>query len=361
VEQIRVVVVDDSPFMRTLITSVLEQAGIAVVAQAGDGAEALAAVRTHRPQVVTMDLHMPNVGGVEATRRIMEEVPTQILILSAYADGSADETLDALDAGAADFFAKPGGELTTGIPTVKAELVERIAALATAAATRPEATPRAATERDASPAAATVDARAVPDNATVVLGASTGGPAVVERFLTDLPIEAGFRVLVVQHMPPGFTRRFAERLDGKSDYRVREATDGAVCRRGEVLVAPGGSHMEVVGDREGVIQVHLTDDPVVHGVRPAVDVTMWTAAQEVQAPLVAVVCTGMGADGAAGVEAMKDAGARVLVQDEATSAVYGMPARAVHTGCVDEEVPGDRLAERVVASFAESEEVGRGR
>jgi two-component system chemotaxis response regulator CheB len=162
-------------------------------------------------------------------------------------------------------------------------------------------------------------------------------------------------------MPPGFTRRFAERLDGKSDYRVREATDGAVCRRGEVLVAPGGSHMEVVGDREGVIQVHLTDDPVVHGVRPAADVTMWTAAQEVAAPLVAVVCTGMGADGAAGVEAMKDAGARVLAQDEATSAVYGMPARAVHTGCVDEEVPGDRLAERVVAVFAESEEVDGGR
>lgn len=354
VEQIRVVVVDDSPFMRTLITSVLEQAGIEVVGQAEDGETALEAVRTHRPHVVTMDLRMPNVDGVEAIRRIMSEVPTPVLVLSAHADGAADETLDALAAGAADFLAKPGGELTTGIPEVKAELVERIVALAerpdhdTSVDTRP-VTPV--------PAAAS----AVPRDATLVVGASTGGPAVLERLLAELPLAAGLRVLVVQHMPPAFTRRFAERLDVKSDYHVREATEGAECRAGEVLLAPGGSHMEVAADRDGAIRVHLTDDPAVNGVRPAIDVTMWTAAQELRAPTVGLVCTGMGADGAVGVEALKGAGATILVQDAATSSVYGMPLRAKETGCVDEEAPTDHLAERVVALLAGTEEATDGR
>lgn len=353
VEQIRVVVVDDSPFMRTLITSVLEQAGIEVVGQAEDGETALDAVRTHRPHVVTMDLRMPNVDGVEAIRRIMRDAPTPVLVLSAHADGDADETLDALEAGAADFLAKPGGELTTGIPEVKAELVERIVALAE----RPERD-TSVDSRPATPVPAA--ASAVPRDATLVVGASTGGPAVLERLLAELPLAAGLRVLAVQHMPPAFTRRFAERLDAKSDYHVREAREGDECRAGEVLLAPGGSHMEVVSDRNGAIRVHLTDDPAVNGVKPAVDVTMWTAAQQLRAPTVGLVCTGMGADGAVGVEALKGAGATILVQDAATSSVYGMPLRARETGCVDEEAPADRLAERVLARLAGPEEAADG-
>jgi two-component system chemotaxis response regulator CheB len=323
---IRAVVVDDSSFMRTVIGDMLGEGGIDVIAEAEDGEQAIEVVTEHRPDVVTMDIEMPRVNGVEAVERIMKALPTPILVLSAHAGEGADVTFEALENGAVDFFTKPGGEVTTGMPAVETQLcraVRSVAAADLSGGTNSQVT------------VPSIDSSEYKRDPTIVIGASTGGPGVVERVLSELPIEADARVLVVQHMPDGFTARFAERLDSASDYSVREATNGARIGGGEALLAKGGSHMRVRNDAGGRLRVSLTDDPPEHNVRPAVDVTMKSAAETVTGPLTGVILTGMGRDGAAGTEAIKGAGGRTVAQDESSSAVYGMPRRATETGAVD--------------------------
>lgn len=341
---IRAVVVDDSSFMRTVIGDLLREDGIEVVAEAGNGVGAVEAVSEHRPDVVTMDIEMPGVGGVEAVERIMATHPTPIIMLSAHAGEGADVTFDALERGAVDFFTKPGGEVTTGMPAVETRLCRAVRSVATAdlsaGANGPKSEPSLEPDRYV-------------ENSTVVIGASTGGPGVVERLLSELPIEAEARLLVVQHMPDAFTARFAQRLDGASDYAVREAEDGARIGGGEALVAKGGSHMIVRNDAGGRLRVALTDDPPEHNVRPAVDATMRSAASVVEGPLTGVVLTGMGRDGAAGVEAISAAGGRTVAQDAASSTVYGMPRRAAETGAVDVVAGIDDLTEAIVETLSE--------
>lgn len=192
------------------------------------------------------------------------------------------------------------------------------------------------------------------DSPTLLLGSSTGGPTVVERVMAELPLEADLRVLIVQHMPDGFTGRFAERLDGRSDYDVREATDGARIGGGEALVAAGGKHMDVTNYARGRLRVALTEAPPENSVRPAVDVTMRTAADCITDPMVAVILTGMGTDGADGVRAVSRAGGHVIAQNEASSAVYGMPKRAVETGVVDDELALESITEAVLDALTEA-------
>lgn len=339
-----VVVVDDSAFMRTVITDMLEGGGASVVGEAADGAAALEVVKRERPDVVTMDINMDGMDGIEAVEHIMREVPTPILMLSAHAEDGADVTFEALSRGAVDFFPKPGGELTVGMAGYEGPLLERVRSVAAASVTGP-ATPPETSERTDDALPATPSIHGVP---TLVVGASTGGPGVVERVVVGLPPDAGFRVVVVQHMPDEFTARFAERLNDMSSYRVREAWDGIEIGAGDVVVAKGGHHLHAVEDVGGRLRFALVDDPPVHAVRPAVDPTMRTVANAVDAPLVGVVLTGMGEDGAAGIRRIKDAGGTTIAQDEATSAVFGMPKRAIETGAVDRVVPRDRLVEAIV-------------
>ena len=343
----RVVVVDDSPFMRGLIADLLAEAGVRVVGEASDGAEALEVVADERPDVVTMDVEMPGMGGLEAVERLMDETPTPVLMLSAHTDEGAEVTFEALERGAVDFFAKPGGEVSTGVSQESDRLVEAVRSVANAdldAATHdgPDAVDPGATP---TPSSADVDAPL-----TVVIGASTGGPNAVERVLSALP-RTDCRVLVVQHMPEAFTSRFADRLDAVSAYDVREATDGARLGAGEALVARGGSHTRVDSYRAGRLRVKLFEDDSL-SVTPAVDVTMRSAAEAVDDPLVGVILTGMGSDGAEGIRAMADAGARTLAQSEDTCVIYGMPKRAVETGAVDEVHDLDGVAEAIVGGDA---------
>ena len=339
--QLRAVVVDDSRFMRAVVTRLLEESGIAVVAEAVDGVDAIEVVAAHRPDVVTMDIEMPRMNGIEAVERIMADCPTPIVILSAYAAESADVTFEALERGAVDFFTKPGGERSGELMGYRVEFAEKVRSAA-AANTALVGTGAAAVPRTAT----TIRPAQYVDRPTLVVGASTGGPGVVEQLLRDLPVEADLRVLVVQHMPAGFTERFAARLDTHSGYRVREARAGDTVRGGEVLVAPGGSHLVVTGyDRAtGTISVDLDASPAVHGVRPAIDLTMASAAEHVTDPLVGVVLTGMGQDGVVGLQAIRGAGGETVVQDEATSVVFGMPKRAIEAGCADHVVAGDAVA-----------------
>lgn len=333
------VVADDSQFMRSVISDMLERGGVEVVATARNGREAVEAVAEHEPDVVTMDVEMPGMDGIEAVERIMEGHPTPVLMLSAHTDENADVTFEALDRGAVDVFTKPGGEVSMEMSRLEDQLVALVEAVAEADLSGREA---GSPTRQVEPAGSYVG------NPTLVVGSSTGGPKVVERLLSELPREADFRVLVVQHMPEEFTGRFASRLDDRSEYDVREAADGDRIGGGEALVAAGGRHMVVSNYRAGRLRVKLTGEPPVNGVRPAVDVTMESAADVVDDPLVGVVLTGMGGDGAAGVRAVKAAGGTTLAQDEATSAVFGMPRRAIETGAVDAVRPLEELGDGIL-------------
>ncbi|WP_187127456.1 chemotaxis-specific protein-glutamate methyltransferase CheB [Halorubrum lipolyticum] len=356
---LRVVVVDDSPFMRGLISDLLTDAGVAVVGEAGDGAEALSVVAETRPDVVTMDVEMPGMGGLEAVERLMDETPTPVLMLSAHTAEGAEVTFEALERGAVDFFSKPGGEVSTGVSRESDRLVEAVRSVADAdldAATRDRREREAAdsgTESTAStaasPSAPTASAE-VDGPLTVVIGASTGGPNAVERVMSALPM-ADCRVVIVQHMPEAFTSRFADRLDEASAYDVREASDGARIGSGEALVARGGSHTRIDSYRSGRLRVKLDEDDS-QSVTPAADVTMRSAAETVDDPLVGVVLTGMGADAAEGIRAMADAGARTIAQSEDTCVIYGMPKRAVETGGVDEVRDLDDVAGAIVGGEA---------
>lgn len=184
--------------------------------------------------------------------------------------------------------------------------------------------------------------------ATVVIGSSAGGSACVEELLADLPVEAGMRVLVVQHMLDAFTERFADRLDRASGYDVNEAEFEDSVGPGEVLVARGDLHMEVVGEQDERLAVELNKKSEFHGLRPSIDETMSSVAEVADGTLVGVVLSGMGSDGVRGIEAMKEAGAVTVAQDEETCSVFGMPRRAIETGCVDDVLPRDEIAERVV-------------
>jgi len=363
-DSLRVVVVDDSPFMRGLIADLLTDAGVTVVGEAGDGAEALSVVAETRPDVVTMDVEMPGMGGLEAVERLMDETPTPVLMLSAHTAEGAEVTFEALDRGAVDFFSKPGGEVSTGVSRESDRLVEAVTSVADADLT---AATRDRRERDPAGGASGSSGRASgsrPDAAgspggetadvdaplTVVIGASTGGPNAVERVMAALPM-ADCRVLIVQHMPEAFTSRFADRLDEASAYDVREASDGTRIGAGEALVARGGSHTRVDSYRAGRLRVRLAEDGS-QSVTPAADVTMRSAAEVIDDPLVGVVLTGMGADASAGIRAMADAGARTIAQSEDTCVIYGMPKRAVETGGVDEVCDLDDVAGAIVGGEA---------
>ncbi len=341
-------VVDDSHFMRTIISDILEDGGVDVVDTAANGKQAVKKVESIDPDVVTMDVEMPEMNGIEAVEAITDRHPTPILMLSALTTEGADATLEAMEKGAVDAFAKPGGTISTELSGHSEELVATVERVAAA---DPEAGNDV--EQTAPTSAPTTNAEYV-DHPTLLVGASTGGPNVVESILGALPREADFRVLVVQHMPDQFTSRFAKRLDQTSEYDIKEAEDGDRISGGEGLVARGDYHMQVSGYSNGRLRVRLDQSERRHSVRPAIDVTMESAAERVTDPLVAVVLTGMGTDGAEGIRAVKEAGGATFAQDEATSAVFGIPDRAIETGCVDEVLPADRLTEAITDSIRRS-------
>jgi two-component system chemotaxis response regulator CheB len=339
--QTRAVIADDSHFMRSVISDILDEGGINVVAQARNGHEAVEAVREHEPDVVTMDVEMPEMNGIEAVERIMAEQPTPVLMLSAHTDENANVTFQALDKGAVDFFTKPGGEVSMEMSRLEDQLVEMVSSVA-------QVSSATDTQTEAKGVRSTEPAREYVDNPTLLIGSSTGGPKMVERVLSELPLQADFRVLIVQHMPDGFTSRFADRINDRSEYSVREAADGDRIGGGEALVAPGGKHMVVSNYHDGRLRVKLTEDPPVNSVRPAVDMTMSSTAEVIDDPLIGVILTGMGEDGAAGIKSIKAVGGKTLSQDEETSAVFGMPKRAIETGYVDEVLPIEEMTDGIV-------------
>ncbi|MEF8821693.1 MAG: chemotaxis-specific protein-glutamate methyltransferase CheB [Halovenus sp.] len=335
-----VVVVDDSQFMRVQITEILEDGGHTVVGDASNGKAAIDVVTECEPDVVTMDVKMPGMDGIDAVEAIMDEQPTPVLMLSRYTEEGAETTFEALAAGAVDFMMKPDGEVTTSLVEYAEDLVDLVDVVSRADVSESPATEASTVTPE--PGLATTEWESPP---TIVIAASTGGPTEIHSIVGSLPGSLGARVLIVQHMPEQFTGRFANRLDELSELAVREAEPGDTVGPNEVLVARGGNHLEVDAESGRELRVTLTDDPPVHSVRPAADVTLQSVAGTVSGPLLTVVLSGMGKDGASGVEAIADAGGKIVVQTPESARISAMPDRAIDTGVVDRIVPTEEIPE----------------
>ena len=335
---INVLVVDDSLFMRAAIKKTLEGRGFTVVGQARNGVEAVAKALELQPDVITMDYNMPEMNGAEAVREIMTKRPTPVIMFSAHTRRGARETFDALAAGAVDFVTKPSGEVSADLSKIADELVRKLTA---ASGSRPRAmAPLTAHKPDRPIAHATLPPTGP---RVVIIGISTGGPAALSRVIPALPPDIRFAVIVVQHMPAKFTAALAERLDSISAVHVREAKEGDRPLPGAVLIAPGDKHLEL--DAQG--RVFLTKTALVNGCRPAVDVTMKSAARAYGRRTIGVIMTGMGKDGLEGMIAIKAADGKTMAQDEESCVIYGMPRAAVEAGVVDDIVALDEIPGRL--------------
>lgn len=339
-------VVDDSAVLRRLISTVLSRdPDLEVIGTANDGLEAVEAVARLEPDVVTLDVEMPRLDGIGAVERIRVTHPRlPIIMFSTLTERGAGATLAALSKGASDYVTKPSGsgDIAGAMARVAEDLVPRVKALAgarrVAAAASPPPPPRPAPVATATPE-------------LLVIACSTGGPDALTRLLAQLPASFPVPVLVAQHMPPVFTAQLAERLDRVSGLSVREAADGEPLLPGSVLVAPGDHHLQVSrrSSPAGRTRALLDQGPRENFCRPAADPLLRSAAAAYGAGVLAVVLTGMGQDGLLGARAVVDAGGRVVVQDEATSVVWGMPGAVATAGLAHDVLPLDQVAPRLLA------------
>jgi two-component system chemotaxis response regulator CheB len=341
--KIRVLVVDDSAYNRRTISRLLASApDIEVVDTAYDGQHAIKKVLEHDPDVITLDLEMPNMDGFAFLRWLMAQRPKPVIVISAH---EADENvLRALEMGALDFIAKPGGPISPRLPTIQEQLIAKVR-VAAQGKLRPlvRSMPSEAIRREAAIVRETSD---VPSS-IVVIGASTGGPQAIRHLLQRLPPDLPAAILIAQHMPPVFTAMFAQRLNQLASLRAREAGDDETIRPGYVYVAPGGRHMEVCLTRGG-LRIRLQSPDGREKYVPSVD-RLFRSAAEACGAVLGLILTGMGDDGLQGAAAVKAAGGRIIVEHEETAAVYGMPRAVLEAGLADEALPLDRIPEALQA------------
>jgi two-component system chemotaxis response regulator CheB len=343
--RIRVLVVDDSALVRMVLTQGLAlDPEIEVVGSASDPFVARDRIVQLKPDVLTLDVEMPRMDGVEFLRRLMPQHPLPVLMVSALTERGAQITMQALEAGAVDFVTKPSADVQRGLAEMLGELREKVKAVARADVSHWKA--GAAVPR---PRPVATRALAVTTDKLIAVGASTGGTQAVRDLLSGLPADMP-GVVIVQHMPVGFTRLFAETLDTHCAMDVREAREGDRVLPGLALVAPGDQHLRVVRSG-GTYLVKLDSSEKVNGHRPSVDVLFHSVARDVGANATGVILTGMGGDGAKGLLAMRQAGARTLGQDERSSIVYGMPKVAHDLGAVESQGPPERLGDKLISFF----------
>jgi len=354
----RVVVIDDSALMRQLLTEVLSSdRDLEVVGTASNPVQALDVIARVNPDVLTLDVHMPRMDGLTFLERLMQVQARPVVMVSSATRNGCQTTLRALELGAVDYVLKPSLDMERGIQMLAAELIGKVKAAAgarvrnrhTQAAASPGVEPAPAATRPAGgglrPRAAI--AASGPFHRIVALGASTGGTEALRDVLTAIPPEAP-AILIVQHMPEHFTRSFAERLDGLCRIPVKEAEDNDAVLPGHALLAPGNQHMRLVKSAGGEYRVRLGSDEPVCRHRPSVDVLFRSCAGIAGAKTVGAILTGMGADGAAGLLAMRLAGGITLAQDEASCVVFGMPREAIAKGAVCRVLPLDRIGQALL-------------
>ena len=338
---IRVLIVDDSAAMRQLLTQILtSDAGIEVVGTAPDPYFARDKIRELKPDVVTLDVEMPRMDGLTFLEKLMRAHPLPVVMVSTLTQKSCDITLKALELGAVDFFAKPTLDTLHGVAGGAQTIIDKVKA-ASRARVQPRVGAPTGGDRPAPPAMRATAAFGM-THKLIAIGASTGGTEAIREVLTELPADTP-GIVVVQHMPPGFTASFANRLNGLCQIQVREAKDGDRVLPGHALIAPGSLHMAIERSGAEYVARVFTAPPVNHH-RPSVDVLFDSVAEHAGKNAVAAILTGMGDDGARGMRRLRDAGARTLAQDEATCVVYGMPKEAVLHGGVEATLPLHRIA-----------------
>jgi len=348
----RVVVADDSRLMRRMLADALARQGFDVVGTAADGDEALEECRTHRPDALTLDLHMPGLDGLGVLRALRDgkAEPVPVVVVSAFSPAHGAYAVDALAEGAFDLVAKP--VLGEPLETFTSELGRKVGEAAHSHRVRRPA-PRIAARRPApapavvTPRTGALAARRTGAGTLLLIACSTGGPRALGELVPRLPAAVGAGGLIVQHMPPGFTASLATRLDNQSALNVREARTGDVLDPGTILVAPGGLHLRLSDDR----RLRLADDAPEGGLKPRADFTIADAARLFTRRVLLVVLTGMGKDGLEGATAVKRAGGRVLVESEASCTVYGMPRAVADAGLADAVLPLDQLAGAIASEL----------
>ena len=359
-DPIRVLVVDDSPFMRKALERMLQAPDIQVVGTARDGLDALDKIAQHDPDIVTLDVEMPRLDGLGALKRIMAETPRAVLMVSSLTQEGAQATLEALALGALDFIPKESSLASTSILQIQQDLQEKVRKLArspkfrrragAAPAAAPAPTPAAGGALPA-PLAPPLPTQAVSRLGALsgakaellAIGCSTGGPKALQDLLPALPQSLPVPCLIVQHMPATFTRPFAERLNNICQVRVKEAEHLEALQPGCVYIAPGGMHM-LYRQRGGAGILELSAEPATSLHRPSVDVMFQSIADNCPRQVLAVILTGMGSDGTLGMVSLKARGAHTLAEAEESCVVYGMPRAAFERGCVDQVAPLQDMA-----------------
>jgi two-component system chemotaxis response regulator CheB len=342
--RVTVLVVDDSPTMRGLITAVLRRdPDIEVIGAAGDPLEAREAIKRLNPDVITLDIEMPNMSGIEFLEKIMRLRPTPVIMISTLTQAGADITIEALALGAVDCVGKPGPGMTAsdafGGLTEKVKAAARSRLRPLGEVVRPQIN-------------GTVFR---PNGSVVAIGSSTGGVEALLTVIPHLPAN-GPPTVITQHMPGTFTKSFAKRLDSSSAATVTEAEDGDVLAPGKVFLAPGGDRHLTIERSGGQLRCRLLPGEAVNGHSPSVDVLFNSVAQAVGKKAVGAILTGMGRDGAKGLLAMREAGGRTLGQDEASCVVYGMPRAAFEIGAVERQFPLSRMGAQILAACVQTPE-----
>jgi two-component system chemotaxis response regulator CheB len=339
---IKVLVVDDSALIREVLSRTLGKDGdIIVVGTAEDPMDAREKIKKLNPDVVTLDIEMPNMNGLQFLEKLMRLHPLPVVMVSTLTTKGASETVLALELGAIDFVAKPSTNLAGGLDAFGANLREKVRHAAASDV-------RARVTR-AAPANVAVRTAAAPNGALIAIGASTGGVEAIRAVLTQMPNDCP-PIVIAQHMPTGFTTRFAARLDELTDLRVVEAEDRMPLLPGHAYVAPGDYHLRVEKS-SGQLKCRITQDELTSGHRPSVDVLFESVAKQVKAMAVGAILTGMGRDGARGLKMMRDAGAYTVGQSPSSALVYGMPRVAFEEGAVVEQAPVEAIAAKLAAAL----------
>ncbi|SFA38137.1 two-component system, chemotaxis family, response regulator CheB [Anoxybacillus pushchinoensis] len=347
----KVLVVDDSAFMRKLISDFLSQhPRLTVVGTARDGQEALQKIEQLQPDVVTLDVEMPVMNGLETLKHIMQKHPLPVVMISSTTKEGAENTILALQYGAVDFIAKPSGAISLDLYKIKDKMIEKVL-LASEANLRTVKTKQKMSmlpQKQYSKIEVSERQSVGGKKKVIAIGTSTGGPRALQHVLTKFPATIDAPILVVQHMPKGFTKSLATRLDSLSHIRVKEAEDGEIIQKGTAYIAPGGKHLYV--KRVGTsLAIHLDEAEPRNGHRPSVDVMFESLSTLTDYEKIAVIMTGMGSDGTAGLKQLKASGKTFVIAESAeSSVVFGMPKSAIAANVVDEIVHVDDIAEAVM-------------
>jgi two-component system chemotaxis response regulator CheB len=356
VAKTKVLVVDDSALIRNLMKEIIDRSGdLETIGTAADPYVARDMIRSLNPDVLTLDIEMPRMDGLDFLEKIMRLRPMPVVMVSTLTEKGADATFRALELGAVDFVAKPKLGITQGMAECAAEICEKIrAAAASTSYRRTAVAPRVRPAGEAKPAGAepsgTPRVMLSGTEKIIAIGASTGGTEAIREVLSRLNADCP-GVVITQHMPPGFTKSFAERLNAICRITVKEASDGERILPGHAYIAPGGKHLAVAKSGANYL-AKVLDDPPVNRHKPSVDVLFSSVATFVGDNAVGVMLTGMGKDGAAGMLEMRRRGAFTLAQDEASCVVFGMPREAISVGATEEVVPLTGIAERVMQHVA---------